>query len=498
MTKPIVFFSVLTGAVTAFPAERPNIVIVLADDLGYGDISKFNPESKINTPRIDALATEGVWCTDAHSPSSICSPTRYALLTGRYAWRGSLRTGIVLPWETPAIERDRQTIAGMLKTAGYETACIGKWHLGMDWPWKDGKRPSVEKLGKGTSKATMSMFDFSKPITGGPWGAGFDYYFGDDIPNFPPYAFIENGKLLCDPVDTDPAKFKSIGVRGYLHGTGPGDPDWELNRVMPTITAKAVDFIEQRKDNETPFFLFFATTSPHTPVVPAEEFIGTSAAGFYGDYVVQTDAAAGAVIDALKRTGQFENTLFIFTSDNGPSHLIIDLIQTHNHSPAGSWRGIKQDSWEGGHRVPFVASWPAGGISGGRKVEVLISLVDLFATTAELTGGVISAGAAEDSVNILPALRAGETVRTETVYHAASGELALRQNEWVYCRKTGGAAKAPEWYKQWINAPERNTELPGELFNLKTDPKQLKNLYEIFPERAADMEARLDEIEKKR
>ena len=344
---------------------RPNIVVILTDDLGYGDVSFLNPESKIQTPHMDALASEGVWATDAHSPSAVCSPTRYSLLTGRYAWRGKLKKGVLLTWDDPVIEEDRLTLPAMLKENGYDTACIGKWHLGFNWPWKGGEKPPREQIGRKLSKATNDMFDWSKPITGGPLSVGFDYYFGDDVPNIPPYAFIENDRLTCDPVHIERDSMKSIGPRGMIHGDGPGEEGWEFEKVMPAITKRAVDYVRQRSDNDRPYFLFFTTTSPHTPVVPTKEFQGKSGAGYYGDYVIQTDDAIGQVIEALKEYGDFDNTLLIVTSDNGPERQHRDLIRTHQHSPAAHLRGMKWDGWEGGHRVPFIPSWPKGGIGGG-------------------------------------------------------------------------------------------------------------------------------------
>jgi arylsulfatase A len=494
--KNILFFLLLSFPLVAACQKdkqnlsRPNVVIVLTDDLGYGDVSKYNAESKIHTPNIDALADEGVWSTDAHSGASICSPSRYALLTGRYAWRGKLKKGIVLVCDEPVIEVGRLTLPQMLKDKGYNTACIGKWHLGFNWPWKDDIVPSSHDRNHNLKN---SMFDWSKPITGGPLAIGFDHYFGDDVPNFPPYAFIEDSALTCQPIDIDQNELKSIGVRGGFHGSGPGQEGWKLENVMPVITQKAVDYIENMSKEKEPFFLYFATTSPHTPIVPVDDFQGTSKAGYYGDYVQQTDDAIGQVIRALKENGSFDNTLLIVASDNGPSKLNINVIQDYNHFPAAYLRGMKFDSWEGGHRIPFVASWPAGKIAGGKKTEALVSIIDIFATVADIVGYDLPENAAEDSYNVLSTLRDLKPVRKELVYHCGSGELGLRHSNWVYLEDSGGK-KEPDWLVQLLKIQSPDDVV--QLFNLNHDPGQKINVKDRHPDQAKEMMARLSEIRK--
>jgi arylsulfatase A len=486
-----IFGSVLCHAKeTAIP---PNIVVILTDDLGYGDVSHLNPDSKIQTPHLDALAAEGVTALDAHSPCAVCSPSRYSMLTGRYAWRGVLKAGRLSPWAEPVIEPNRATLATLLDGAGYDTAFFGKWHLGFLWPWKDGVRPPKEELGGEKSTATNAMFDWSKPILGGPVGAGFDYYFGVDVPNMPPYAYIENDKLTCNPVDMNGHNLKVLLNAGYIHGSGPGQEGWNLENIMPELTRRVVDYIGNHAKKVDPFFVVFSTTSPHTPIVPTKEFQGKSGAGHYGDYVVQTDDAIGQVVAALKKAGVFENTLVIVSSDNGPEEFTRRLVETNQHSPAGHLRGMKRDLLEGGHRVPLVASWPDGGIAGGRRIDATISLTDLFATFAAITGSKIPKGDAEDSINLLPALRENKAVRDTLVYHAANGKLALREGDWVYLRR-GGNLREPDWYLR-----DRGVEaLPDTtlLFNLADDPRQLKNLAESNPERLAAMEEKLKSIER--
>ncbi|MGB2011833.1 MAG: sulfatase family protein [Akkermansiaceae bacterium] len=477
-------------------SSKPNIVIVLTDDLGYGDVSFLNTESKVKTPHMDALAEAGIWATDAHSPSTVCSPSRYAMLTGRHAWRRKpVRGGRLNPWAESVILADRITLPKMLKTKGYATACIGKWHLGWEWPWKGGEKPPASVIGGSTSTAKCEHFDWSRPIKGGPLGAGFDYYFGDDVPNFPPYAFIENDRLTCDPVDFDAKPLNKQVLRrgGYFHGIGPGEKGWRLEHVMPAITGKAVEYIGKQGKKDEPFFLFFSTTSPHTPIVPVAEFHGTSQAGRYGDYITQTDDSVGQIVAALKAAGIDQDTLLIVSSDNGPAPFMRELIQTHQHNPSGSLRGLKRDLLEGGHRVPFIASWPNGGIDGGRRVDATISLTDLFATIAGIVQAPLADGTAEDSLDILPSLRSGEPVRKELVYHATGGRLGLRQGEWAYLRP-GGITPEPDWFQeQWKGDP---LDAPALLFNLSKDIAQKKNLHDEFPERVKQMEQRLAEIQK--
>lgn len=473
--------------------SKPNIVIILADDLGYGDVSFLNPESKIQTPRMDALAREGVWATDAHTPTAVCSPTRYGLLTGRYPWRNpQLKQGVLMPWDNPAIDEARPTLPKMLRKKGYETACIGKWHLGFIWPWKGGKEPSHEKIRRGgDSIATVSQFDFSKPITGGPWAAGFDHYFGEGVINFPPFAFIEDGRLTCDPVDVQPGELKTTGNRGHIHGSGPGAKGFTFEKVLPTTSGRAVDYIRARGKSDKPFFLYFTPCSPHTPVVPAKEFKGRSKAGLYGDYVIQTDDAVGRVVAALKESGLFKNTILIVTSDNGPCAMERNLIKNFDHKPAYDFRGMKWDAFEGGHRVPFIVSWPDGGLKGGRRIDVVIGLVDIFATVAGVVGHELPVGAAPDSMDVMPSLRDNRQVRSELVYHSGSGARGLRQGDWVYLERGGWRAE-PDWYCERYGVGKIDTD--GALFNIKEDEGQKRNLSRENPEKVKAMQQRLEEL----
>ena len=467
--------------------SRPNIIVILADDLGYGDLQSFNPNSKIPTPNLDKLARQGMRFTDAHSPSSVCTPTRYALFTGRYPWRSRLKAGVLPPLGKPLIEEGRLTLPAMLKAQGYATAIVGKWHLGWDWATTDGKVAAITPNG-------LSNVDFTKPVANGPLTRGFDSFYGVDLPNFPPYVFIENDRTLGIPTEMIPTNNPDINRKG------PMMKDWEPVKILPAITERAVRYVEEHAKTSQPFFLYFALTSPHYPVVPSPAFVGKSQAGVYGDFVVQTDAAVGALIDALQRAGADKNTLVIFTSDNGPEVAnevkigAYDRLQKSQHASMAGWRGVKRDSWEGGHRVPFIARW-TGKISAGKTNDSLLGHLDLMATIAVLTGFALPSEAAPDSYNQLPAfLQNKATRRAALVYHEHNGHLALRQGDWVFVDSNtcGDGNKEPEWFRQARGL--HNCAGAGALYNLKADPAQAKNLYDVHPDKVREMKALLDTI----
>ncbi|MCP5537875.1 MAG: arylsulfatase [Akkermansiaceae bacterium] len=490
----VAVFSAMIAA-TAM-AEKPNIVLILTDDLGYGDVTHLNPESKVQTPHMDALANQGVYFTDAHSPSALCSPSRYSILTGHYPWRHpQLMKGIVLPWGKPVIDAGDTTMPAFLAKAGYHTACIGKWHLGFDWPFRDGSNAENTRKG-GNSTATPENFDFTRPINGGPLGAGFQHFFGVDCPNFPPYTFINDRSLVGDITQVSCKSLKSLGELGHIHGDGPGAADYQFEKVMPTLTRKAVDYIDAHSQDGQPFFLYFTTTSPHTPVVPAPGFQGQSKASHYGDYVAQTDDAIGQIIAALKKNDCFDNTLLIVSSDNGPSPRTQHLIRKHHHFPAGRLRGMKFDSWEGGHRVPFIASWPNGGIRGGGKITDPIILTDLYATLAAVAE--VKLDSPRDSVNLLKSLRGEGPVRREMVYHNGRGGLGMRSGDWVLLvgRAAGLSSAEPEWRRKLLDIRSPDADL--QLFNLATDLSQRENIADQHPEKVAQLKTRLNEIRNSR
>ena len=481
------------AALRAAAAGQPNIVFILADDLGYGDLGCYNQASKIPTPHLDRLAGEGMRFTDAHAPASVCTPTRYALLTGRYAWRTRLQGGVLAPWDKPLIAADRLTVAALLQQQGYTTACIGKWHLGWNWPVKDGAAPR-------TGRDRLSNVDFTQPIADGPTARGFDYYFGTDVPNYPPYCFIENDRSVCLPSVPD------TGRAGGFNRPGPMLPGWKLVDILPELTRRAVRCVEDSAKAGKPFFLYFALTSPHYPVVPAPEFRGKSGAGDYGDFVAQTDWTVGQVLEALQRAGVAENTLVIFTSDNGPETTgevnpgVYDRAQKFRHYSMGDLRGAKRDTWEGGHRVPFLARWP-GKIKPGTESGEIICHVDLMATVAALTGAKLPANAGEDSVNLLSVLlgeKPGRPVREATVHHSMSGKFAIRRGDWVFINAPSGDDNGAQGEPQWLK-DERGYvkhDQPGELFNMRDDLAERRNQFADHPEVVRELKELLEKYQR--
>lgn len=454
------------GFANGAKAETPNIVVILADDLGYGDVKCYNPQSKIPTPRLDRLAREGMRFTDAHSASSVCTPTRYALLTGRYPWRTRLQSGVLNGYSPPLIAPDRMTIATLLKSAGYATACVGKWHLGLTWATNK-VAPDTE-----TKRANLeSAVDWTKPIFNGPTHLGFDYFYGISASlDMPPYVFIENDRVTAIP--TTQKKWIRAGA---------ATADFEAENTLPELADKAVAWIKQQAASRRPFFLYFPLTAPHTPILPTKEWQDKSGLNAYGDFVMQTDATVGRVLDALDAAGIAKNTLVIFTADNGCSPAAgTGEMQTKGHHASGQWRGFKADIWEGGHRVPFLARWPARVKAGTTSTET-ICLGDLLATSADIVEKNLPDGAGEDSVSILPALlgkKIARSLREATVHHSIEGKFAIRQGPWklALCPGSGG------WSTPKDAAAAKQNFPPVQLFNLTNDPAETKNIQADRPE----------------
>ena len=455
--------------------RRPNIVFILADDMGYGDLACQNPESKIPTPNLDRLAAEGVRFTDAHSPSAVCSPTRYGLLTGRYAWRTRLKKGVLWCWDRPLIEPDRLTVGKLLKAYGYDTACIGKWHLGWNWPTTDGKAPAG--MGQNTPAAGANV-DFAQPITDGPTPRGFDYYFGTDVPNFPPYCFIENDRTVGIPTVPKP---------GNMFGSpGPMLAGWKLEDILPGLARKAEEYIDAkggrtpnqafRQTRGNPFFLYMPLTAPHTPIAPDAQSRGKSRAGAYGDFVYEVDQVVGRVLTALERNDLSKDTLVIFTSDNGSPGRdgtnmsgAVNSVRQFGHNPSHVYRGIKADAWEGGHRVPFLARWP-GYAKPGTVRDTTICHVDLIATCAEIIGFDLPQDTAEDSFSLLPYLLnqpSNAPAREAVVHHSGNGVFAIRKGKWKFIDGVGSGG----WSGKGDGAP-------GQLYDMELDPTEQNNLYQ--------------------
>lgn len=465
-------------------SEKPNIVILYADDMGVADVSYGDLEAKIQTPNIDRLANQGMTFSDGHSSSGICTPSRYALLTGQHHWRSF--HDIVNAFEPSVFKPEEFTIARMLQKQGYGTACFGKWHLG--WDWDAIRKPGVSKK----DIPLASSYDWTKRFPDGPLDQGFDRYFGDGTINFPPYCWIENDRFLTIP--TKPViKSKPLAGGGGFRA-GPMAEGWDPYEILPTVTEKAVEWIEEQSE-EKPFFVYLAFNSPHYPIVPNKEFHGKSKAGFYGDFVIETDAMVGKVMAALEEKGLAENTIVIFSADNGTEKHAFQRLKEFDQWSSGDLRGLKRDLYEGGHRVPFIVSWP-GKIEAGSRSDEVVNQVDFAATFAEITGYKLSNEEAIDSYNILPVLTGEDyasPLRKATVQNTDKGKYALRQGDWVFINSHSGAAHTES--KEYLDHFGLQTfpkDSPGLLFNLKADPRQSKNLYQENPERVTAMSALLE------
>jgi len=460
------------GAVAAAPEfsfaagdnRKPNIVVILADDMGIDSVAALNDKSAIATPHLDKLLQQGMHFSDAHSGSAVCSPTRYGLLTGRYSWRSSLKRGIVGKWKPPLIEADRLTLPGMLKQEGYNTACIGKWHLGWNWPKRGGGFTTNQK-----------EIDFKRKTEGGPTERGFDYYLGDDVPNWPPFVWIENGRTQGIP-DT-----QLTFAKHYYSNSGLGVDGWRLDAVLPRITSRCVEYVKESSKKKEPFFLYFPMTSPHTPIAPSKDFLGKSGVSPYADMLIETDWCVGQVLKALDESGVAEDTLVIFTADNGTSPKCdFDGLREKNVDLQNHWRGMKADAYEGGHRVPFIARWP-GHIKAGTKSDQTISLVDIMATCATAAGVKLPDSAAEDSVSLMPVLKgavAEDPLHGAVICHSVSGKFVVRKEKWKLLFTAGSGG--------W-SLPKDQTAIKAghpkwQLFDLSSDPKETKNLVNAHPE----------------
>lgn len=493
--KTLLFTAALIGFSILFPVPaeaapdsgKPNIVIVYADDQGYGDFSLQNPESKIPTPNLDQLAREGMRFTDAHSASGICSPSRYSLFTGRYFWRDGI-SGVTGNWGGSWLKDGDLTLPEMLQEKGYRTASIGKWHLG--WNRQE---------------------DLSEPLSNGPLAHGFDYYFGPGVPIRSPHTWIENNSILNPPTETyrpvPPPQEYHFDAGGELgpvgHDTTPGRmaENWRLDRLMPRITKEAVEWIGKQSDDQ-PFFLHWSWASPHTPVVPIEEYKHSTAAGAFGDYMHQSDMHLGKVLHALEQNGFADHTIVIYTSDNGPESYTYDdgremlahgRIRKYNHDSRRPLRGVKRDVWEGGHRVPFVIRWP-GVVEPGTVNHELVSQIDIMATLASVVNYDLPDDAAEDSYNLLPMIRGktDKSPRNSLVYHTgfSVGLWGIRHGDWVWINQPDGSKRnnTPDW----LNYPSNPHDTV--LNNLAKDLEQTRNLVDQHPEKAKKMKHRLQNI----
>ncbi len=490
--------------------SHPNVLLIYADDLGYGDVGCYNPESKVPTPHMDQLATEGIRFTDAHSPSTVCTPSRYSVMTGRMAFRLNY-PGVFTGVQGPClISDDRLTLPEMLRDHGYETALFGKWHIGMTFRNEEG-RPVYElqddiiaehgRLGSGNK--LVELVDFSKRIEGGPLDHGFDHFYGtaccpttdwlysyidgDTIPN-PPSGLLDRKK---EGLPTHP--YSKDNRIGYL------SDDFDLQEVDMVFLEKSQAFLRDhaKRNPEKPFFLFHSAQAVHLPSFPGMDFRGETDAGPHGDFIYEFDYIVGALLETLDEIGLAENTLVIVTSDNGPEvPTSIAMRGDHNHNGSHPWRGMKRDQWEGGHRVPFIARWP-GRIEAGSESEQTICQTDIMATCAVILGYDLPEDSAEDSFDLLPILLGkddGEAIRPYTLHQTNRLALAIRRGPWKYLDHQGSGGNNYEQERLLpFASPDSEPEAPGQLYNLDTDPGETKNLYFERPELVKELKDLLEE-----
>jgi arylsulfatase A len=469
----------------------PNIVYILADDLGYGDIAAFNPNGKIKTPNLDRLAAEGMRFTDAHSPSSVCTPTRYALMTGRYPWRSRLPVGVLRGYSRSLIEQDRLTVAKLLKNAGYQTAMIGKWHLGVDWASK----PAYAQLESDPlygikNDMNPDHIDFTPPPKNGPTTLGFDYtFFLPASLDMPPYVYLENDRLTELPTAYTEGSSLNSGYTGPFWREGAKAPSFDFFGVLPTFVNKANDFLK-KQSRDKPFFLYLPLAAPHTPWMPTENYRGKSGAGEYGDFVQMVDAEVGRVLRTLDSLGMAGNTVVFFASDNGPFWRSA-FSERFGHQAAGELRGMKGDAYEGGHRVPFIVRWP-GRVKANTVSNATTTLANLLATTADIAGVSFPENSVEDSYSILPVLDGkAKTVpgQPAVVHSASNGYYAIRQGPWKLIEGLGsGGFTEPKAIKPTPGEPT------GQLFNLEKDLSETRDVFKENPEKVKELRDLLSRI----
>ncbi len=482
-----------TAPVEPVQRKSPNIVLLLCDDLGYGDIQCLNPDGKIATPNADRLAREGVIFTDAHSSSSVCTPTRYSLLTGRYNWRSRLKSGVLGGISRPLIEPEIKTIASVLQAHGYATACVGKWHLGLGWHSRD-DTPFKDEIEKGSEGWQV---DYARPFERGPNAVGFDYFFGISASlDMVPYTFLENDRVTQLP--TVDAAFPMMLGRNPNQTTrrGPAAASFDASDVLPAITKKSVALIEQWSADAKqgrPFFLYVPFASPHTPIVPVEAWRNKSGLNPYGDFVMQNDAAIGEILHALDEHNLTDNTLVIFTSDNGCSpQADFTELKNKGHHPSYQFRGHKADIFEGGHRVPFIARWPSG-LPANVQCDALVGLQDTLATCADILDIELPESVGVDSFSWLPRVTQGNrdgAVRESLVHHSINGSFAIRRDRWKLCL----CADSGGWSDPRPNTPQAQSLPSVQLYDLENDIAESQNLAHDRPDKVAELTAELEEI----
>lgn len=442
--------------------KQPNIIFILADDMGYGDVSYFDNNSKLKTENLDRMAQEGVVFTDAHSSSSVSTPTRYGILTGRYNWRSTLKNNVLYGYDKALIPADRETMASMLRKNGYTTAGIGKWHLGWDWDNIDAGKDKV---------------DFSKPVQNGPTTRGFDYFYGFcGSLDMAPYVYIENDM----PTSLPDRETVNEGKYSWWR-KGPTGADFVHEEVLPNLVDRACNYIKEKAKADQPYFLYLPLPAPHTPILPTEEFRGKSGIGEYGDFVLMVDAMVGKVLQAVKESGEDGNTIVVFTTDNGCSPAAgIKEMEAQGHRPNSIYRGHKADLFDGGHRIPCILRWPEG--TKPHEVRQTVCLTDFYATFAAINGYKLMDSEGEDSYNLLPAI-VSETeidpIREATVHHSIDGQFTIRQGDWkLLLSASSGGWSAPTP----TDTLALNSLPPIQLYNMKDDPSETTNVEAEHPE----------------
>lgn len=475
LKEAVVFFSfIFLTVLPLLGVDRPNVILIMADDLGIGDITPTNPHCKIRTKHLQIMADEGVTFLDAHSSSAVCTPTRYGLLTGRYNWRSRLSRGVLSGTSSHLIPAERPTLGHLMKSVGYYTAMIGKWHLGWDWN-KKGKK-----------------IDFTQPVKNGPNINGFDQYYGHcGSLDMPPYVWVDTGRITAAP-DREEGVSKKTDRYGWYR-KGPIGSDFKIDEVLPHLFEKSISYVNQRaklSKQDNPFFLYLALPAPHTPIVPVPPFKGASDLNPYADFVHQLDHHMGQFFDALKKNNIDEQTLVFFTSDNGCSpEANFSLLRDKGHDPSAGYRGHKADIYEGGHRVPLIVRWP-GHFKGGWTTNATACLTDVYSTLEDIVGQVPKLRGGEDGFSLLPVLEGAKSnVRNSIISHSIDGSFAIRQGPWKLCLSRGSGG--------WSVPREGDAKKKGlpamQLFNIKEDRGEKRNLINDEPEKVESLLSLLEE-----
>jgi arylsulfatase A len=484
-------------SLTAAENSKPNIVLILADDLGYGDVSCYNSEAKVTTANLDTLASEGMRFTDAHSPSTVCTPTRYSIMTGRMAFRTGYR-GVFSGVGGPClIEKERLTLPGMLRNQGYSTAMSGKWHIGMTFHDAQGT-----PINKGDLESVKRV-DFTQSIPDSPIHRGFDQFFGTACCPTTDwlYAFIDGDRIPVPP--TKQLGQAHLPKHDYSTDNRRGmiAPDFDLETVDLHFLEKSKTFLcdHQRDNPEKPFFLFHSMQAVHLPSFPAKQFQGKTNAGPHGDFIFEMDWIVGELMKTLEELKIADNTIVMFASDNGPETIsALAMRRDYAHDGARPWRGVKRDAWEGGHRIPFIVRWP-GKVPAGTVSDQLLSLTDVMATCAAVTDGTLPVGTAEDSFNMLPVLLAhqgDESLRPYLLQQTWTLKLSIRKGQWKYLDHQGSGGNDYAGDGRWSMKPfaiaDTEPDAPGQLYDLTTDPGETTNLYRQRPQVVAELKTVLD------